>query len=123
MQDAIFTLQINVSSFKNYVDINSILMSAVLKRYSLKTTLHISTQHVNSLAAVTVIQRKHDIMKDERYSVTTYDVIIVYFKTLMKHLNVKKKVSVAKAALFDSYFNEWCENIENMLFIQKPFIS
>ena len=53
---------------------------------------------------------------------TAYDAAIVYFKTLMKHLNVKKKINVAKTVLFNSYFNKWCENIKNMLFIQKSFI-
>ena len=45
-------------------------------------------------------------MRNERYSVAAYDVIIVYFETLTKHLNVEEKVSVAKTALFDSYFDE-----------------
>ena len=62
-------------------------------------------------------------MKNERYSVTVYDAAIVYFETLIKHLNAEEKISVAKMMLFDSYFNEWCENIENMLFVQKSFVS
>ena len=45
-------------------------------------------------------------MKNERYSVTAYNVIIIYFKTLMKHLNVKEKIDVAETMLLDSYFNE-----------------
>ena len=45
-------------------------------------------------------------MRNERYSVTVYDIIIVYFKTLIKHLNVKKKINVTKTVLFDNYFNE-----------------
>ena len=81
-------------------------MSTVLKKYSLKTTFYILTQCVNSLAAMIAIQRKHDIIKNERYSMTTYNVIIVYFKTLTKHLNVEEKISIAKTMLLDSYFNE-----------------
>ena len=81
-------------------------MSTVLKKYSLKTTFHILMQCVNSLAAVTVIQRKHDIMKDERYSMTAYDAVIVYFETLIKHLNVEEKIDITEVMLFDSYFNE-----------------
>ena len=81
-------------------------MSAILKRYNLKTTSHILTQCVNSLTAVTAIQRKHDIMRDERYSVTIYDAIIVYFKTLTKHLNAEEKISVTETVLLNSYFNE-----------------
>ena len=81
-------------------------MSTIFKKYNLKMTLHISMQHVNSLAVMIVIQRKHNIMKNERYSVTAYDAAIVYFKTLMKHLNVKKEVDVAKTMLLDNYFNK-----------------
>ena len=81
-------------------------MSTVFKRYSLKMTSHTSMQCVNSLIAMTAIQRKHDIMRDERYSVTAYDAAIVYFKALMKHLNAEEKIDVAETALLDSYFNE-----------------
>ena len=69
-------------------------------------TFYILTQHVNSLAAVIAIQRKHDIIRDERYSMTAYDAAIVYFKILIKHLNVKEKISIIKTALLDNYFNE-----------------
>ena len=55
MQDIIFVLWINISSFKNYVNINLISVSAVLKKYDLKMTFHISAQHVNSLTVITVI--------------------------------------------------------------------
>ena len=81
-------------------------MSVILKRYSLKITSHISMQYVNSLAAVTAIQRKHNIMRNERYSVTAYNVTIIYFKVLMKHLNAEEKIDVIKAMLFNNYFNE-----------------
>ena len=122
MQNVIFMLQINISLFKSYVDINSISVNAVFKKYNLKMTFHTLIQHANSLTAMIAIQRKHDIIKDEKYLMTAYDAAIVYFKTLMKHLNAEKKVNIIKTALFDSYFNEWCENIKNMLFIQKSFI-
>ena len=45
-------------------------------------------------------------MKDERYSVITYNVIIIYFETLIKHLNVEEKISVVKIMLLNSYFNK-----------------
>ena len=106
LQDAISVLQINVSLFKSYVDINSISVSIIFKRYDLKIISHISVQCVNSLIAMIAIQRKHDIMRDERYLMTAYDAAIVYFKTLMKHLNVKEKINVAKMMLLNSYFNE-----------------
>ena len=106
LQDVISVLQINASLFKNYVNINSISMSTVLKRYDLKMTLHILMQCVNSLIMMIAIQRKHDIMRNERYSVTAYDAAIVYFETLMKHLNVKKEIDVIKMMLLNSYFNE-----------------
>ena len=106
MQDVIFTLQINISLFKSYVDINSILMNVIFKRYDLKMTFYILTQCVNSLIVMIAIQRKHDIIKNERYSVTAYNVTIIYFKTLMKHLNAEKKINVVKTALFNNYFNE-----------------
>ena len=86
-------------------------------------TPHTPAQHANSLAAVAAIQRKHDIMRDERYSVAAYDAAIVYFEALMKHLNARGKVGIAEAALLDSYFDEWHEDIENMLCVQEPFIS
>ena len=81
-------------------------MSTVLKRYNLKMTFHTSAQCVNSLAVMTAIQKKHDIMKNERYSMTVYDAAIVYFKTLMKHLNAEEKINITKTTLLDSYFNE-----------------
>ena len=123
MQDIIFMLQINVSLFKSYVNINLISVSAVFKKYNLKMTFHISAQHVNSLIMMTAIQRKHDIMRDEKYLMTAYNAAIVYFKTLIKHLNIRKKISIAEAALFNSYFNEWYEDIENILCVQTFFIS
>ena len=45
-------------------------------------------------------------MRDERYSVIIYNAVIVYFKTLMKHLNAEKKINVIKMTLFNNYFNE-----------------
>ena len=54
---------------------------------------------------------------------TAYDTAIVYFKTLIKHLNAEEKIDVTKITLLNNYFNEWHENIKNMLFIQKSFIS
>ena len=62
-------------------------------------------------------------MRDKRYSITAYDAAIVYFKTLMKHLNVREEIDIAETALFNNYFNEWYENIENMLCVQKSFVS
>ena len=106
MQDIIFTFQINALLFKNYVNINLILMSTILKKYNLKMTFHILTQHVNSLTAVIAIQRKHDIMRNEKYLMIAYDAAIVYFKTLMKHLNIRKKIDIIKTTLFNNYFNE-----------------
>ena len=79
-------------------------------------------QCVNSLAVVIAIQRKHDIMRDKRYLMTIYNAVIVYFKALTKHLNAGKKIDIAEMTLLNSYFNEWCKNIKNMLFIQKSFI-
>ena len=81
-------------------------MSTVFKKYNLKITSHILIQCVNNLTAMIVIQRKHDIMKNEKYSVTAYNATIIYFKTLMKHLNVREKISIVKMMLFNSYFNE-----------------
>ena len=81
-------------------------MSIVFKRYNLKITFHILMQYANSLAAVTAIQRKHDIVRNERYSMIAYDAVIVYFEALTKHLNTEEKVGVAEAALLDSYFDE-----------------
>ena len=81
-------------------------MSTVLKRYNLKMTFYTLTQHVNNLIAITAIQRKHDIMRDERYLMTAYDAIIIYFKTLIKHLNVREKINIIKMILFNNYFNE-----------------
>ena len=116
-------LQINISLFKSYVNINSISVSTVFKKYSLKMTFYTSIQCVNSLTVMIAIQRKHDIMRDEKYSVTAYNAAIIYFKTLMKHLNAEEKINVTEMTLLNSYFNEWHENIENMLFVQKSFIS
>ena len=106
LQDIISVLQINALLFKSYVNINSISMNAVLKRYDLKMTSHILMQHVNSLAVMIAIQRKHDIIKNEKYSMTAYDAVIVYFKILMKHLNAEEKIDVAKMMLLNNYFDE-----------------
>ena len=45
-------------------------------------------------------------MRNERYSVTTYDAVIIYFETLIKHLNAEKKIDVTEMTLFNSYFDE-----------------
>ena len=81
-------------------------MNAIFKKYDLKMTFYILMQCVNSLTAMTVIQRKHNIMRDEKYLITAYNVTIVYFKTLMKYLNAEKKINIIKTVLFNSYFNK-----------------
>ena len=35
-----------------------------------------------------------------------YTIMIIYFKKLTKHLNVKKTISTIKTVLFNNYFNE-----------------
>ena len=52
------------------------------------------------------IQKKHDIIKNEKYSVITYDAVIIYFKILIKHLNAEKKINITEMMLFNNYFNE-----------------
>ena len=63
-------------------------------------------QHVNNLTVIIAIQKKHDIMRNEKYLITAYNVIIIYFKILIKHLNIKKEINVIKTVLLNSYFNE-----------------
>ena len=45
--------------------------------------------------------------------------MIVYFKKMIKHLNVEEIIVKLKMILFDNCFNEWCKNIKNMLLIVK----
>ena len=45
-------------------------------------------------------------MKNEKYLMTAYNAIIVYFETLMKHLNVEEKIDIAKTTLLNNYFDE-----------------
>ena len=35
-----------------------------------------------------------------------YSAAIIYFKNLMKHLNVKETISIIKTTLFDNYFKK-----------------
>ena len=35
-----------------------------------------------------------------------YSAVIIYFENLIKHLNVKKTISMIKATLLDNYFKK-----------------
>ena len=48
-----------------------------------------------------------------------YLAAIIYFKNLMKHLNVKKIISMMKTTLLDNCFKKWCERIKNIILTQK----
>ena len=58
-------------------------------------------QCANSLAAIASIQNENIIMKDVNYSAA-----IIYFKNLMKHLNVEETINMTKTALLDSCFKK-----------------
>ena len=45
-------------------------------------------------------------MKNEKYLIIIYNVILIYFKVLMKHLNVEKKINIIEMTLFNNYLNE-----------------
>ena len=48
-----------------------------------------------------------------------YTAVIVYFKKLIKHLNIKKMISIIKTALFNNYFNKLYKKIKIMLLSVK----
>ena len=48
-----------------------------------------------------------------------YLAAIIYFKNLMKHLNVEKIINMMKTVLLDSCFKKWHKKIKNMISVQK----
>ena len=56
----------------------------------------------------------HNLLK---YAV--YITMILYFKKLIKHLNIKEMINIIKTALFNNCFNKWYKKIEIMLSIVK----
>ena len=116
LHNTISMLWIHITVFNCFVDVHHLFtIEKIVKKYSLNvTSLHISMQHVNSLAAVINIQNENIIMRDADYSAA-----IIYFENLMKHLNVRKTISMMKTALLDNCFKEWCKKIKNMILAQK----
>ena len=94
-------LRLDAEMLDSNVRVNVTETSSFLKRYNLNMTLHILMQHVNNLIIMIIIQKEHNSLK-----CAVYTVMIVYFKRLMKHLNVKEMISEMKMTLFDSCFNE-----------------
>ena len=83
------------------VRINMIKMSNFFKKYNLNTILHILTQCVNNLIIIIIIFKKHNSLK---YAI--YTMMIVYFKKLIKHLNIEEIINEIKTVLFNNCFNE-----------------
>ena len=48
-----------------------------------------------------------------------YTTVIIYFRKLIKYLNIEKTINTIEVALFDNCFNKWCKEIEIMLLIVK----
>ena len=48
-----------------------------------------------------------------------YSAAIIYFKNLIKYLNVKETISITEIILLDNYFEKWCKKIKNMILVQK----
>ena len=103
LHDTVSILQIHVTAFNCFINTHHFFtIKKIIKKYNLNTTsLHISAQHANNLTAVTSIQNENIIMKDVNYSAT-----IIYFKNLMKHLNVEEIISMIKTALFNNCFEK-----------------
>ena len=116
VHNTVSMLQIHTAVFSCFVNIHHFFtVEKIVRKYSLNvTSLHILMQHVNSLAVMTNIQNENITMKDADYSAA-----IIYFENLMKHLNVREIISMAKTALLDNCFKEWHKKIKNMISAQK----
>ena len=102
MQDAVLMLQIYAALFNCFINIYHLLiMKKYVKKYSLNIILHILMQHVNSLIIIINIQNKNFIIKN-----TNYSIMIIYFKTLTKHLNAKERINITEMTLFNHCFRK-----------------
>ena len=62
---------------------------------------HILIKHVNNLIMMIIIYKIHNSL-----NCVIYIIIIIYFKRLMKHFNIKEMINAIKTALFNNYFNK-----------------
>ena len=94
-------LKLNIKMLNINVHVNMIKMSNFFKKYNLKMILHILTKHVNSLTVIIIIYKTHNSL-----NCAVYTAMIIYFKNLIKHFNVRKMINIMKMTLFDNCFNE-----------------
>ena len=109
MQDIILIIQCYIRKFENFVNffiIHILTAEFVLNYYELISLSCITTQHVNSLAAITQILKQDITMTENSFKSIKYDTAIVYFKKLIKHLNIRDTTSAAEMKLLNNYFNE-----------------
>ena len=75
-------------------------IASVLIYYKLILLSHTVIKHINNLT--TIIK----ILKQNVTQSINYSLIIIYFKRLTKHLNVKDTINDVKMKLFNNCFNE-----------------
>ena len=89
--------------FSCFINIHHLfIIKKIIKKYNLNTTLlHTSAQYVNNLITVTNIQNENITMRNADYLAA-----IIYFKNLIKHLNVEKTISMTETVLLDNCFKK-----------------
>ena len=83
--------------------------ASILNHYELISLSHTAIKHTNNLTAVI------KILKQNVTQSINYFLIIIYFKRLAKHLNVKNTINNMKMKLFNNCFSKWHKIIENVI--------
>ena len=83
---------------------HTIYTVSVLIYYKLISLLHIIIKYVKSLTVIINILKQDILIIINLHK--NYNIIIVCFKKLIKHLNAEDIINTVKMKLFNNYFNK-----------------
>ena len=118
MQDTVLIIQHYIKELKDFASffiMHILTAESVLNHYELISLPCITAQHVNSLATVTQILKQNTTTTEDSFKSIKYDIAIVYFKRLIKHLNTENTTSTMKMKLLNNCFDEWHKVIKNVI--------
>ena len=103
LQNIILILQHCIKEFKDFIIFFIMYITHiafVLNYYKLISLSHTVVKHMNNLTIMI------KILKQNATQLINYFLIIVYFKKLIKHLNVKDTINNMKMKLLNNCFNK-----------------
>ena len=83
---------------------HTIYIASVLIYYKLISLSHTVIKHIKNLTMIINILKQNILMIINLHK--NYNIAIIYFKKLIKHLNARDIINMIKMKLFNNYFNE-----------------